>query len=148
MPHYKLTYFAGRGKAEGIRQTLVLAGIDFEDVRVTHGTPDWPNLKPNTPFGQIPVLEVDGKMLSQANAINKYIAGLHGLNGSNAWEAAELDGIGIHYDDLFNSCRPFYMTMLKLLPGDLNEAYKNSVTKGRDAFFPAKWIETRPDTPI
>lgn len=35
MSHYKLTYFPIRGKAEAIRMVFSIAGVDFEDVRVT-----------------------------------------------------------------------------------------------------------------
>ena len=43
------------------------------------------------PFGQVPVLEVDGKVLSQSNAIARYIASEHGLTGNDAWDAAVCD---------------------------------------------------------
>lgn len=39
MPQYKLTYFQLRGKAEAIRMTLSIAGVEFEDVRVS--IDDW-----------------------------------------------------------------------------------------------------------
>ena len=39
MPQYKLTYFQLRGKAEAIRMTLSVAGVEFEDVRVS--VDDW-----------------------------------------------------------------------------------------------------------
>ncbi|EPB80177.1 glutathione S-transferase protein [Ancylostoma ceylanicum] len=43
MVHYKLTYFNGRGAAEIIRQIFVLAGQEYEDVRLTHE--EWPKHK-------------------------------------------------------------------------------------------------------
>ena len=39
MPQYKLTYFQLRGKAEAIKMTFAVAGVDFEDVRVS--MEDW-----------------------------------------------------------------------------------------------------------
>ena len=72
MIHYKVHYFNSRGAAECIRQILVVAGQDFEDVRVNQE--DWPQLKASTPFGQMPILEEDGKKLGQSIAIARYLA--------------------------------------------------------------------------
>jgi hypothetical protein len=46
-----------------------------------------------TPFGKTPVLEVDGKQIHQSAAICRYLAKQFGLNGSNDWEALEIDAI-------------------------------------------------------
>ena len=34
MPQYKLTYFSIRGKAECIRITFAVGGVEFENVRI------------------------------------------------------------------------------------------------------------------
>ncbi|VDM69938.1 unnamed protein product [Strongylus vulgaris] len=72
MVHYKLTYFDGRGAAEVIRQIFVLADEKFEDVRYTHE--EWPKHKSEMPFGQMPVLEIDGQQLAQSHAIARFLA--------------------------------------------------------------------------
>ncbi|XP_066264603.1 glutathione S-transferase 1-like isoform X2 [Branchiostoma lanceolatum] len=72
MPAYKLTYFNARGRAEPIRLLFAAAGIKYEDVRIEGA--DWPALKPKTPMGQLPVLEIDGTMICQSKAIARLIA--------------------------------------------------------------------------
>jgi glutathione S-transferase len=72
MVQYKLTYFDLRALGEPARLILHYAKQPFDDVRITHA--DWPKLKPSTPFGQVPVLEVDGKPLAQSFAIYRYLA--------------------------------------------------------------------------
>ena len=45
MPTYKLTYFDVRGYAEPARILFHLAGVPFEDKRITHGDGTWEKLK-------------------------------------------------------------------------------------------------------
>lgn len=52
------------------------------------------------PFGQVPVLEVDGKMLAQSNTIARYLAKQHGLAGKDEWEQALADMYGDNINDL------------------------------------------------
>lgn len=89
---YRLLYFNVRGRAETTRMMFALAGVPYEDVRLTNE--EWPALKNGTPFGQLPVLEVNGSYtLCQQFTIERYIAGELGLNGRNSQEAATIDMI-------------------------------------------------------
>jgi glutathione S-transferase len=96
----KLTYFdipASRG--EECRLALHLAGVDFEDVRIKNA--DWPALKPQTPFGSLPVYEVSGHApLAQSNAILALIGRQHGLHPKDPFEAARHEAIMGHVEDL------------------------------------------------
>ncbi|KAF4531195.1 hypothetical protein B566_EDAN017857 [Ephemera danica] len=62
---YKLTYFNGRGLAETIHM----------------------------PFGKVPALEVDGKLVGQSNAIARYLARKYDLAGKDDWEALQIDSL-------------------------------------------------------
>ncbi len=93
MPRYKLTYFDFAGsRGEECRLALHLAGVEFEDNRLPQGA--WADLKASSPFGSLPVLEVEGKgELAQSNAILGYIGRAHGLHPSDPWEAARHEAI-------------------------------------------------------
>jgi len=87
----KLIYFNGKGRAEPARLILAHAGVDYEDHRIEFS--DWPNLKPTLPFGQVPVLEVEGKTIAQSNAIYRFLARRYNLAGKSEFEEAEADMI-------------------------------------------------------
>ncbi|KAK4872787.1 hypothetical protein RN001_014816 [Aquatica leii] len=76
---------------EPIRFLLSYGNIEFEDVRFERE--NWPQIKPNMPFGQVPVLEVDGKKAHQSLAICRYLAKKVKLTGANEWEDLEIDSI-------------------------------------------------------
>jgi len=84
----KLTYFdipASRG--EECRIALHVAGVDFEDHRIKRE--EWVALKPNTPFGALPLYELPGHpVLAQSNAILTLVGRGHGLHPKDDFEAA------------------------------------------------------------
>jgi glutathione S-transferase len=86
----KLVYFDINGaRGEAARLAMVIGGVPFEDDRVKFA--DWEGRKPGTPFGALPVLEVDGQTVGQSNGINRYVGKLAGLYPSDAWQAALCD---------------------------------------------------------
>jgi glutathione S-transferase len=90
MPNIKLTYFDFHGgRGEPARLALAIGGVPFEDDRV--GGKDWQERKGRTPFGSLPVLEVDGELLTQSNAINRYVGKLASLYPTDPWQAALCD---------------------------------------------------------
>jgi len=96
----KLTYFdAPTSRGEECRLALHCAGVDFEDDRIQRAA--WPSLKPTTPFGSVPVLEVPGRPpLAQSNAILVYVGREHGLHPRDAFEAARHEAVMCHVEDL------------------------------------------------
>jgi glutathione S-transferase len=61
---------------------------------------DWERRKPNTPFGALPLLEVDGQTLAQSNAINRYVGKLTDLYPTDAWQAALCDEVMEAVEDI------------------------------------------------
>lgn len=102
----KLTYFdAPASRGEECRLALHLAGVDFEDVRVKYA--DWPQLKNQTPFGSLPILDLPGKPpLAQSNAILVFIGRNHGLHPTDLFEAAQHEAVMAHVEDLRATLSP------------------------------------------
>jgi prostaglandin-H2 D-isomerase / glutathione transferase len=71
-PTIKLTYFDIEGVAECIRLALLLSNTEFEDIRVNR--PQWVEMKPKMPYGQLPVLQIDdGPLRAQSKSILRYV---------------------------------------------------------------------------
>ncbi|MDB4930627.1 MAG: hypothetical protein JWM10_3111 [Myxococcaceae bacterium] len=96
----RLTYFdmpASRG--EECRLAFTIAGVDFDDHRLPRE--QWPALKPTTPFGALPVLEVEGHPpIGQSNAILAYIGRRYGAHPTDLFEAARHEAVMAHVEDL------------------------------------------------
>lgn len=98
MASYKLSYFNITGLAEPIRMLLKYGNIDFVDDRVERD--DWPNRKPEMPFGKMPVLTINGKQYHQSLALARYCAKLVKLVGKDQLEDLEIEGMVETINDL------------------------------------------------
>uniref|UniRef100_UPI00358F922A hematopoietic prostaglandin D synthase-like n=1 Tax=Myxine glutinosa TaxID=7769 RepID=UPI00358F922A len=95
---YKLVYFNGRGRAELPRLVLAQAGIRYTDRRIE--IEEWKDLKPDMPFGQLPVLYVNGAVLHQSLTIARFLAFETGLAGKTSMEQAQACSIVESIHDL------------------------------------------------
>ncbi|XP_064617688.1 hematopoietic prostaglandin D synthase-like [Liolophura sinensis] len=98
MPRYKLIYFNARGRGEVARMLFAEAGVDYEDERIERS--EWPVLKSKMPYGQLPVLEVDGVQIAQSTAIFRYLAREFGYAGKTSIDQALADMFVCSCDDL------------------------------------------------
>lgn len=99
MPELKLTYFDfNGGRGEACRLAMAIGNVPFVDDRI--GVEDWPALRDSTPFGQLPILYVDGEAVTQTNTINRYVGKLAGLYPSDAFEAARCDEVMSAIEDI------------------------------------------------
>src|SRR5262245_17984348 len=95
----KLTSFDFHGgRGEVARLAFELGGVAFEDDRVSFAA--WRERKPQTPYGALPVLEVDGRTVAQSNAINRYVGKLVGLYPNDPWQAALCDEVMDAVEDI------------------------------------------------
>lgn len=99
MPKLILTYFDfDGGRGEAARLTMHLGGIAFEDRRIPGK--DWPAQRDSMPFQALPVLAVDGKVITQSNTINRYLGKLAGLYPKDDWQAALVDEVMDAVEDI------------------------------------------------
>ncbi|HMB60187.1 MAG TPA: glutathione S-transferase [Xanthomonadales bacterium] len=90
MPELKLTYFDfDGGRGEPIRLALAYGDIPFEDDRIPPA--EWPAFRDKTPLHQLPVMEVDGEIVTQTNSLLRYVGKLVGLYPEDALEALHCD---------------------------------------------------------
>ncbi|KFM81966.1 Glutathione S-transferase 1, partial [Stegodyphus mimosarum] len=89
MPQYKIIDYTFTTAAELARAILEYVGVSYEDVRYDKDKAG--DAEKATPFGTLPVLEVDGKIIAQHQSICRFIARQHGLAGKNEIEFALCD---------------------------------------------------------
>jgi adenosine kinase len=113
VPKMKLTYFNIQGAAEKVRLALVVQGIEFEDERITFE--QWTELKPKSKFGQLPLLEIDGKeTIAQSMAMLRFVARLQSktLYPKDSIAQLRVDEVLGVIDDFSKMWMPaFYMGM-------------------------------------
>eukprot|EP00644_Phytophthora_capsici_P005713 jgi/Phyca11/97828/e_gw1.2.922.1 len=98
----RLTYFPFPGRAEPIRLSLFIAGIPFEDERI--GVDELNQRRSALPFNQLPVLDVNGVVVSQALSILRYVGTLGGLySPSDIMEALRIDEVFSLIDEFYSS---------------------------------------------
>ena len=99
-------------RAEVLRVSLFIKGIPFEDTRVSREefvhlikTGFLPNEK-RAPFHQLPVIEVDGKIIGQTGAIARYCGKVSNLYSDDIFLAAKIDQIIDAATDITNLVSP------------------------------------------
>lgn len=131
MSTYKLIYFNLKGRGELTRLLFAQANVPYTDERVEHK--DWPGLKDITPFGCLPILEVDNQPITGSIIIPRYLAELPEFNlaGSNAIENAEIAGLV----DFLNDFEKALVKMYFAKEEEKEEAKKNFIDKEVPKFF-------------
>ncbi|KAI6203682.1 hypothetical protein M3Y94_00584800 [Aphelenchoides besseyi] len=109
-PKYKLYYFDCRNLGETARMIFHYAQVEFEDVRISQS--EWPEMKSKFPFGKLPVLEEDGRMLAESTTIARYLGKKFGLGGRDEWEDAKIDELLEYQAETYELLKPYYFAAL------------------------------------
>ena len=88
---FKLYYFDIYGRAEAIRMLLTHAKQEFEDHRINNEQVAELKAAGKLEFGQLPMLEHDGKNLVQSWAILRYLGKLFGYYPETVEDAYRVD---------------------------------------------------------
>lgn len=109
MAQYKLIYFNIRARGELARLIFQYKQQKFEDYRIEFSissSSEWAKMKPTTPLGTLPILEINenGKLtkLSQSRAICRYLANTFDIAGKCNLEKAKVDEIVDQINDEFD----------------------------------------------
>lgn len=97
-----LYYFAGRGLADQVRWMLAASDISFTQKVISSREKFLQMAEMQLPFGQLPLLQIDGLELVQSQAIVRYIAKRGNLIGSSAEEELKADMIAESVRDLLS----------------------------------------------
>ena len=101
MSTYKLTYFDfDGGRGEPVRIALHIAGIDFEDKRISFS--EFGELRKDWRFNAVPVLEIDGTAVTQSNAMCRFVGRMAELYPADSLQALYCDEVMGAVEDLSN----------------------------------------------
>lgn len=132
-PKLKLYYFDIKGKGEPIRLLAAYSGLELEDYRF-EGRDHFMKLKEDgtLPFGQVPLLEVDGKdKLPQSAAILRYLSRIAGLYPEDPIQAARVDAaLDAETDAMVGPSVVSYTTRFGI---DLDDEMKEKAGKAIDS---------------
>ena len=134
MPKIKLSYFDTHGgRGEPVRLAFAVGGIAFEDHRFTF--PEFAEVRKTAPFGQAPVMEVDGVMVTQCDAMLRYAGKLGGLYPTDAYQALLCDEVSYVVEEAAVKMGPtFRMT------GDEQKAARLALVNGSMPVYLA-WLQ-------
>jgi len=120
-PTYRLTYFPVQARAEVIRLLFRYANVDFEDVRLNKD--QWSSVKsePKYKFDQLPLLEVNGKAVTQSQAIARYVAQKFGYLPTDPDAALSIDELATFINSDISD-RQYYGSLFQDTEG--KEAYR------------------------
>jgi glutathione S-transferase len=136
MPQLKLTYFdIHGGRAEPARLALAIGSIAFEDHRFAY--PEFAEIRKTTPFGQVPVLQVDGVQVTQCDAITRYAGKLAGLYPADPFQALLCDEVMYVVEEAGVKMGPSYR-----MTGEAQKAARLELVNGSIPVY-LRWLQSQ-----
>ncbi|XP_007934331.1 glutathione S-transferase alpha-4 [Orycteropus afer afer] len=128
----KLYYFRGRGRMESIRWLLAAAGVEFEE-EFLEKREQYEKLDKDGRllFGQVPLVEMDGMMLTQTRAILNYLAAKYNLYGKDLKERVRID---MYVDGTLDLMMMIVLTPFKS-PEEKEESLALIMKKAKNRYF-------------
>jgi len=129
----KYYYFDGRGIGEPIRMILAYGGVDFEDIRIPYNKfpPTLPpDIRTKARWGQVPLVEFEGKSLAQSGTIIRYFARKFDLIPKDPYQAALCEE---YLDTLRESLNDIYSVFV--LEAKEKEEKQNGIIEASKAKF-------------
>jgi len=136
MYNLKLCYFDFHGgRGEPARLAMHLGGIEFEDIRFP--VSQFGEVKNTTPLGQVPTLTVNGKQITQCNAINRFVGKLSKLYPDDIYQALLCDEIMDATEDVISKIVATFS-----LEGEEQELARKDLINGSIADY-LGWLQTK-----
>ena len=129
MSNYKVTYFDfDGGRGEPIRIAMHAAGLAYDDVRWSF--PEFAEKRDSLRFNAVPAIEIDGKTITQSNAISRYFGKMSGLYPEDPLQALYCDEVLGALEDLNH-----YLVQTFSLKGDDLKEAREALMAGRFKVF-------------
>ena len=107
----KLHYFNVYSRGEPIRMILHYNKVQFEDIRINPA--HWGEKKNTYPNGKLPLLEIDGKQMTQSRAILRYLAQLYGQYPTDIFELYQAESVLDFVEDITYSISPLFLKFMR-----------------------------------
>ncbi|UTA47066.1 glutathione S-transferase family protein [Simiduia sp. 21SJ11W-1] len=136
MTSIKVTYFdVNGGRAEPLRLALHWAGTQFEDHRFSFA--EFADVRAHTPFGQVPVVNLDGEVITQSNALLRYFGKQAGLYPKDDYQALLCDEVMDAIEDVTHKVVATFG-----LQGDALKAARQALVAGPFSTY-LTWLNSR-----
>ena len=99
----KVHYGNAYGLGESIRMILEHAGQHYENIDYTRASMPEAKATGKLEFGQVPVLEIDGKYFAQSQAVARFLGCKFGYYPSDPYEAWRVDSTWEAEHDMLKS---------------------------------------------